>query len=124
MSISGKQVGSDIVPVILLGDPSVASQVQSVISVVDAINPTGKFAGLNLAVLAMRDVGGNLDIAKSTPGAINVLAIATEGIKNTYSSASFAFTPVATATDFYTIIGSGTKTVRILRITISGIATA
>lgn len=48
----------------------------------------------------------------------------TEGYKATYSAGFAALAPAITATDILEIIGSATKTVRILRIQISGVATA
>lgn len=46
------------------------------------------------------------------------------GAKATYRYSGLAFTPVATPTDFIVIAGSATKTCRIKRIAISGVATA
>lgn len=51
-------------------------------------------------------------------------AVTTEGQKTTYSFSVTGFTPVATPTDFACIIGSGTKTVRVTKIEISGTSTA
>lgn len=47
-----------------------------------------------------------------------------EGQKATYSATSLALVPQAAATDIFCITGSATKTVRVVRIQISGIATA
>jgi hypothetical protein len=66
----------------------------------------------------------NYDAARASAGATGVQAVSSEGTKNTYSSASFGVTLAATATDFWELIGSATKTVRVLRLTITGIATA
>lgn len=44
--------------------------------------------------------------------------------RSTYSASITALAPAASATDIFTIIGSATKTVRITRIQISGVATA
>ena len=49
-------------------------------------------------------------------------AISTEGVRATYSYSSQANTPAATPTDIFKIAGSATKTIRITRIAIGGIA--
>jgi hypothetical protein len=125
MPLSGIQVGSNIQPVVSLGDPTTASQVQSVLPIGDATNPTGKFGALELSSIALKNpVTGNLDVARATPGATGVQAVSSEGTKATYSSASFGVTLAATATDFWELIGSASKTIRVLRITLTGTATA
>jgi hypothetical protein len=125
MPISGITVGSSVQQVISIGDPNVASQFEAVLPISDNTNTSGKFGGLELASLALKNPGtGNLDIARATPGGVGVIAVSAEGTKNTYSSASVGVTLAATATDFWQLIGSATKTVRILRITLTGIATA
>lgn len=48
----------------------------------------------------------------------------TEGYKASYSASATALAPAATATDIFEIKGSATKTVRITRIQITGVATA
>ena len=48
----------------------------------------------------------------------------TEGTKKTYSASVVGFTPAATATDFFAITGSATKTVRVTHLQISGVATS
>jgi hypothetical protein len=47
-----------------------------------------------------------------------------EGRKATYSAATIAYAPYATPQDILAIVGSGTKRVRVLRIAVSGRATA
>lgn len=47
-----------------------------------------------------------------------------DGYKATYSAAVYANAPAATPTDFWTILGSATKTIRILRIWVAARATA
>jgi hypothetical protein len=49
-------------------------------------------------------------------------SVSTEGVRATYCYASQANTPAATPTDILTITGSATKTIRITRIAIGGIA--
>lgn len=55
-----------------------------------------------------------------TDGAGNIVW----GAKATYRYSGLAFTPVATPTDFIVIAGSASKTCRIKRVAISGVATA
>ena len=47
----------------------------------------------------------------------------TEGLKPTYSYQSAALTPVATATDVVTLTGSASKTIRVTKVCVSGVAT-
>jgi hypothetical protein len=123
--IAGVQVGSSVQPIVTVGDPVTASQLQAVIPVSDATNVTGKYGSLVLASLQLKNpITGNLDTARATPGATGVQAVSAEGTKATYSSASVGVSLAATATDFWELIGSATKTVRVLRITITGTATA
>lgn len=125
MPLSGIQVGSNQQPVVTIGDPSTASQLQSVTPIIDNTNVTGKFGGLDLSVKALKNpVTGNYDTARATAGATGVQAVSAEGTKNTFSVASNGVTLAATATDFWELIGSSTKTVRVLRITITGLATS
>lgn len=54
----------------------------------------------------------------------NQVFVLTEGQKATYTATAAAFLPVATATDFISIFGSASKTIRVLRVAIGGVATA
>src|SRR5208337_4596467 len=110
--------------VVSIGDPNTGSQIGAVLPVSDATNPTGKYGGLTFSSHALLNPTGNLDRARSAPGTIGVQSVSPEGTKNTYCSASGGITLAATATDFYTIVGSATKTVRILKITVTGWATS
>ena len=124
MPIDSIPVGSNQRQVVTIGDQSVASQYEAVLPVADAINTTGKSAGLVLASPALLNSGGNLDRQRAAPGTTGVPSVSIEGTKTTFSTASLDFTPVTTATDIWTLLGSGTKTVRLLRLTITGFATA
>lgn len=66
---------------------------------------------------------GNCTVETGTPGAPSVISDNFEGTKATYSAAVTSFAPVATPTDIMAVCGSSTKTVRVLRWDISGIAT-
>lgn len=125
MPLSGIQVGSNTQPVVTIGDPVTASQLQGVVPISDSTNVSGKFAGLNLTSLALKNpTTGNFDPARAASGTTGIQSVSVEGTKNTYSSASFGVTLAATATDFWELIGSATKTVRVLRLTLTGISTS
>lgn len=70
------------------------------------------------------NAGGTNDRLRSAVGTTGVLPIDSESVKTTYSNGVIAFTPAATATDFWSIVGSGSKTIRVTRLQVSGIATA
>jgi len=70
------------------------------------------------------NAGGNTDRQRAAVGTVGIPAVNTEGTKPTYSCAVFAFAPVATPTDFWQIIGSVSKTIRVLRISVSGLSTS
>ena len=57
------------------------------------------------------------------PGAPGVASVSVEGTKTTYSAAIVGLVPAASCTDFYTIKGSASKTVRVTRLEVSGNAT-
>lgn len=78
--------------------------------------------GANYAATnVLADQGGN----KFTlaPGLV-ALPVSSEGLKTGYRYAGLGFAPVATPTDIIEIKGSATKTVRIRRIRVGGVATA
>ena len=124
MGIKVVNVGPDQVPVFIVGDPNTANQLASVLSVADATSLAGLFATVGQQVPLLLNAGGTYDRQKEAPGALGVPSVNTEGTKASYSTSTLAFTPAATATDFFTIAGSGTKTIRVTRISISGIATS
>lgn len=68
--------------------------------------------------------GTTMDRQRSAAGTTGVAAANTEGTKATYSYSSISNTPAAAATDILTITGSGSKTVRITKIVVTGNATA
>ncbi len=117
-------VGSNQRPIMVIGDPTTASQMASVLLPGDAKNLSATYALLIGAVPWLLNPSGLYDQARSAIGTTGVTAVSTESSKATYSVGILGFTPVATPTDFFMIIGSATKTVRVLRIVISGWATA
>lgn len=123
MPVDSKTVGSNERLIQILGDPSAASQYASVLGPADALNLAGLYAILAATVPQLYN-GSTYDKMRSQTGTTGVLAIDSESTKTCYSVGASGFTPVATATDFFTIIGSGTKTIRVRRIVVAGIATA
>lgn len=78
--------------------------------------------GANYApTVVWADQNGNK--VSNAPGLV-ALPVQAEGVKSTYVFASLSYTPVATPTDVVEIKGSATKTVRIRRIRMGGVATA
>jgi hypothetical protein len=67
--------------------------------------------------------GATIDRARSAPGALGAALVSSDGAKATYRYASLGSTPAATPTDLLTLAGSGTKTVRVKTIKVSGLAT-
>lgn len=124
MPIDSKAVGSNERYINIIGDPTTASNLASVLSVADSQSLTGLFAQLVNAVPKLLNAGGTYDRQRATAGATGVAAVNTEGTKATYSTSSLGVTLAATATDFWTLVGSGTKTIRLTRIAVSGIATS
>ncbi len=124
MGIATKTVGGADAQIFLAGDPSSASSLASVLSISNSQSLAGLFALLIQNVPILLNPAGTYDPAKSAPGAIGIPSVNTEGTRNTASVATTGFTPVATPTDFAGIVGSATKTVRVLRIAIGGIANA
>lgn len=82
------------------------------------INAVG---GNQAATVVIADQSGNkFNLA---PGLV-ALPVQSEGIKTGYRYAVLGFAPVATPTDVLEIQGSASKTIRVRRIEITGIATA
>lgn len=124
MGLDTATVGSNQREIGIIGDPVAAA---NQLNVGQFHNSDGQTLGGSLYSLLVGAVkllwnGTNFTRAVCTPGANGVQAVATESIKFTYSAAKHAFVPVASATDIFGVIGSGSKTVRITRISISGVA--
>jgi len=109
---------------VIVGDPGVSSALAGVISVADATSLAGLYAALRINVPMLLNAGGTFDRIRAAVGALGTLPVQNESIKATYSISVAGFTPAATATDFAVLVGSATKTVRLSRIQISGIASA
>lgn len=117
-------VGSADRFVYLQGDPTTAANLTSVLSVADARSLSGLYATVGQGVPILLNASGTYDIQRSAIGTTGIASVNTEGTKATYSCGVVAFTPVATPTDIFTLVGSATKVGRLLRIAISGFATS
>ena len=124
MPLGTTSVGSNQLLDLILADPNNATNLASVLALGDATNLTGLYAALSQKVDLLLNTGGTYDRARSAPGTTGIPSTNCEGTKATYSCGTGGFTPAATATDFFTIVGSATKTVRVTRVTISGFATS
>jgi hypothetical protein len=124
MGLNTQTVGSNQILIVIEGDPTTASALASVLSVADATSLGGLYASLKQGVALLKNSGGTFDVQRSAVGTTGIVAVSTESTKRTYSVGTGAFTPATTATDFLTIVGSSTTTVRVTRISISGFATS
>jgi hypothetical protein len=124
MPLGTTSVGSNQLLDLILADPNNATNLASVLALGDATNLTGLYAALSQKVDLLLNTGGTYDRARSAPGTTGIPSTNSEGTKRTYSVGTGGFTPAATATDFFTIVGSATTTVRVTRISIWGFATS
>jgi hypothetical protein len=124
MSLTSFTVGANQVLAVVEGDPSNASAAASTIVLADAENLTSLYARLCQSVGMLLNQSGTYDRQRSAIGTTGIPAVSTESTKATYSACSLDVTPAATATDFFSLVGSSSKVVRLLYVQISGIATA
>lgn len=117
-------VGSQNVMAQLLSDPNSAGNLSSVLSVADARSLSGLFALVTQNAHLLLNDSGTYDIGRSASGTTGIPAISTESKKTTHNCAAAIGSFIASATDFWQIFGSGTKTVRITRLSVTGVATA
>ena len=97
-------------------------------SIVNATNSTGTGIAA-VGLVGQYDDTAPTAITENQFGTVRMdsaraLRVNVEGAKTTYSAGFIALAPAITATDILEILGSDTKTVRITRIQISGVATA
>lgn len=121
MSLETKVVGSLDRPVVILGDPTTAANYASILALTDALSLSGKYANIAGAAELLLNASGTYDIARSALGTTGIKAVSTESSKATFSVASVGIVPVASATDVFILNGSGTKTIRVLQVHISGV---
>lgn len=127
MALDTVTVGANQREIQVIGDPNTSANQLSVSQKHsgDAQAIDSSIFSLVIARVGMLlNAGGTFDRQRAAVGTTGILAVDTESTKATYSYTATAFGLVATATDFVGIIGSGTKTVRVKRIAISGIANA
>lgn len=110
------QVGTTI-----LYDAGGANQEVVEVTAVTSTTFTATFAKTHSAGVAMLVL--NYYQAKVAPGAPGVAAVNSEGYKATYRYYSAGNTPAALPTDVLTLTGSATRTVRVKKIVLSGLAT-
>lgn len=67
--------------------------------------------------------GATYDRARAAPGLLGGTLVSSDGSKATYRYFSAGNTPAATPTDVLTLTGSATKTIRVKKIVLSGLAT-
>lgn len=126
MPIDAAQRGTNLCLTVVVADPSNTVANQNIVQPgnADTISYTSTYGPYVGSQGLLLNAVGTTDRQKSAPGTIGIPSVNTEGTKATYSAAQFGFTPVATPTDFWQITGSGSKTIRVLRISISGISSA
>lgn len=124
MPLKTKEVGSDESLVTVIGDMTDANAMASVLTFINARSLSGKYGPIFQNVPLLLNLAGTHDMAIATPGVTGVPVVSIESIRPTYSTGSLAVTLAATATDFWTLVGSASKTVRLLWLAISGIADA
>lgn len=127
MAIDSVTVGANTREVIVIGDPTTAAAELSVGQYHTADGQTLSASIYDLltgAVPLLINTGGTFDRQHSAPGTTGIPAVSTESTKATYAGAVLGFTPAATPTDIFQVVGSATKIVRVLRVSVSGIATA
>lgn len=125
MAIDAVSVGSHLRTIVVVGDPSQNSQMLGVTALGDAKSLGSLYAAVVGAVPWLyNNATGLFDQQRAAAGTTGVPVVNTEGTKTTYSCAVVGFTPAANATDFWQITGSASKTIRVLRIAVSGLATA
>jgi hypothetical protein len=123
MPIDSARIGSNERQIVVIGDPTNASNQLNLMVLTDAL-PLGGFAALGGAVTLLVNGSGLGDRMRSAAGTTGVLAVNTEGTKATYSVGIVGFAPAATATDFFNVAGSASKTVRVTRVQLSGVASS
>lgn len=124
MPIDAASVGANQRQIVVVGDPTTASGQGSVLQLADATNLAGGYGLVVGAVSFVRNASLTYDVARAAPGITGIPAVSTEGTKATYCVGIIGITPAATPTDIVTIYGSGSKTIRVTRIEVSGMATA
>jgi hypothetical protein len=124
MAIDSVTVGSNEREINVIGDPVTSANRAAVLAMADALSLSGKYAVIAGSPLLLLNSGGTYNLAREFVGGTGIQAVSIEGTRATFSVGAAGITPAATATDILTLYGSGTKTVRVSRIKISGTATS
>lgn len=124
MPLDTVATGSAERQVVVIGDSISGSNRQRVLPPADSSNLSGASASLSFSVGALLNKNGTYDQQRSAEGTTGIPAVSTEGTKPTYSCSVVGFTPAANATDFFQIVGSSTKVVRVLKVVVSGTASS
>lgn len=128
MPLDSVVTGPNTRQILVVGDPGNANALLSV----GQFHSNGDGQSLTAALYSLlvgeigllKNSSGTFDVQRSAVGTVGVAASNTEGTKTTYSAGVVGIAPATAATDFWQILASSTKTVRILRISISASATA
>jgi hypothetical protein len=125
MPLATVTLGANLGQVFVVSDPSAASQQMNVIAASgDAKSIAGQYAALIAQIQLLQNAAGTFDLKRAAVGTTGIDAVNSEGTKATYSCGAIADAAYATPTDLVTLVGSATKTVRVLRVSVSGAATA
>ncbi len=125
MPIDSATVGANQRLIQIVGDPLLAGNQQNIVTGTgDGKNLAGLYAALVAGLPLLENAGGTFDLQRAAIGTTGVAAVSTESTKATYSSAVIDYAAYATPTDMFVLVGSATKLVRVLRVAVSGVATA
>lgn len=126
MPIDAVQRGNNLVPTTVIVDPTNTVANQNIVQPgnADTILYTSTYGPYVGSQGLLLNAAGTTDRQRSAPGTVGIPSVNTEGTKQSYSAAISGFGPVATPTDFWQITGSASKTIRVTRISISGISSS
>jgi hypothetical protein len=125
MPIDAAAVGANQRQIVIVGDPVTAANQQNVVTAAgDARSIAGLYAQLGVNVPILENSSGTWDLQRAAIGTTGIAAHNSEGTKATYSCGVIGYAAYATPTDLLTLVGSGTKVVRVTRVAVSAFATA
>jgi hypothetical protein len=105
---------------IIIADPTSATGKAGVLQSGNTDAQVATSFGLQEGSYELLFNGTTWDRKRAATGTTGITAVNTEGSKATYSAASIGLVTVTGATDVFTLTGSGTKTVRVTRVSVSG----
>ena len=118
------KVGSNDRDIYVVGDNINSANLASVLALADGLSLAGKYGSIVGAVSLLVNDAGLYTVAHTASGVNGVQATSTESRKTTYSTYSVLEPPAATATDIWTLFGTGGQVARLTRLALYGIATA